>query len=620
MDHHLLQVVALLTLIAFGGTSWSIEACSPIDLEALMSFKNGIQKDTSGRLAKWIGASCCKWEGIVCENATFRVIQINLPGLISTDTDLSQTQMIGRISPSITLLSSLEIIDLGGLVGLSGAIPDTIGLHLPKLQKLYLYGNNLTGPIPESIGKFPNLQELALQENKLWGSIPMSLGSLQGLKRLLLYSNKLSGIIPDSLGNLINLTELDAHDNALVGNIPNSVGEMKALTKLDLSNNFLSGKMPSSLTNLTAISVLYLNTNSLEGTIAFPSRSGEMSSLGFLRLHNNLLGGNIPSNIGYLVSLQRLSLSNNKLEGALPSSLGNLVSLTELYLSGNFLSDQIPKSLGQLSRLIMLNISRNLIEGPLPQEISSLQNLQTLDLSFNHLQLSAIPKWMANMSSLSNVYLAGCGIQGQIPDFFQTTNSPIQELDLSVNILSGSIPSWIGSLSQLYLLNLSGNSLYSDIPDSFRNLQDLGVLDLHSNRLTGSIAPVFEIEQGIFGGSLKFVDLSENSFSSGIEEIGGGQLSIQFLNLSHNHLEGRLHIPEVLANLTSLKILKLQENLFTGKIPNGFLKLLKLKELNVSNNHLEGEIPEGKPLVDFPESSYSGNKGLCGKPLGPCKL
>ena len=75
----------------------------------------------------------------------------------------------------------------------------------------------------------------------------------------------------------------------------------------------------------------------------------------------------------------------------------------------------------------------------------------------------------------------------------------------------------------------------------------------------------------------------------------------------------------MLANLTSLERLKLQENHFTGKIPNEFLKLLKLKELNLSNNLLEGEIPEGKPLTDFPGSTYSGNKGLCGKPLNPCK-
>jgi hypothetical protein len=79
-------------------------------------------------------------------------------------------------------------------------------------------------------------------------------------------------------------------------------------------------------------------------------------------------------------------------------------------------------------------------------------------------------------------------------------------------------------------------------------------------------------------------------------------------------------LPEALANVSSLEKLKLQKNHFTGRIPVGFLKLKKLKELDLSDNLLAGEIPAGKPLTDFPQSSYSGNKGLCGKPLSPCKV
>lgn len=90
------------------------------------------------------------------------------------------------------------------------------------------------------------------------------------------------------------------------------------------------------------------------------------------------------------------------------------------------------------------------------------------------------------------------------------------------------------------------------------------------------------------------------------------------LDLSYNKLG--FNLPEALGDLSLLETLKLQENHFSGNIPNGFLKLRKLKELDLSHNLLVGEIPLGKPLSDFPESSYSGNKGLCGKPLTPCKL
>lgn len=316
--------------------------------------------------------------------------------------------------------------------------------------------------------------------------------------------------------------------------------------------------------------------------------------------------------------------------------------MTELYLNGNQLSGQIPKSISQLSQLIFLSIGRNQIEGPLPSGMFSLQNLQTLDLSFNLLNLSSIPMWMAELPSLSRVYLAGCGIKGKIPEFFRTTPSPLQELDLSVNHLSGSIPAWIGSLTQLYSLNLSRNSLVSSIPETITNLQDLGLLDLHSNKLTGSISQVFKIGQRFPDGSLTYIDLSDNGFSSGIELTGGGgQTGIRFLNLSRNVLEGQIPVsvgrlrslrsldlsynklgyvlPGSLANESSLETLKLQNNRFTGRIPSEYLKLKKLKELDLSHNLLVGEIPAGKPLSDFPESSFSGNRGLCGKPLTACR-
>jgi Leucine-rich repeat (LRR) protein len=220
------------------------------------------------------------WNGIfleLAESCLIRIMFDHISGFISNDKGLFQTQMTVWISPSIVFLTSLEVIDLGGLISLSGTIPPTIGLHLKNLQNLYLYGNILTGSIPENIGVAKSSRTSSAGKPALWVYIPLSIGRRKNLKRLLLYSNQFSGIILYSIENMRNLVELDVHDNALTGKIPNKVGQMQALEKLDLSNNFLSGKVPSSLTNLTVISVLYLDTNYLEGTIPFPSRPGEMS-------------------------------------------------------------------------------------------------------------------------------------------------------------------------------------------------------------------------------------------------------------------------------------------------------------------------------------------------------
>ncbi|XP_006357230.1 LRR receptor-like serine/threonine-protein kinase GSO1 [Solanum tuberosum] len=635
MASQLLCFLVLLTLT----TICKSKSCHPNDLKGLQDFKSGIHSDTSGRLSKWIGRNCCKWEGIFCSNVTKRVVSISLPGLYTSDDAPIQSAMEGELSPSITLINYLEVINIGDLLGITGKIPSSIGLHLPNLRKLNFVRNRFTGALPESICMLSKLEELYLQENGFSGFIPWCIGGVKNLRRMDVHSNKLSGVIPESITKLKKLESLCLEENFLTGDIPENIGNLQELKEVDLSNNSLTGIIPRSISRLKFMSVLYLNSNQLEGDIPLPSKPGKLSSLSFVRLQNNQLSGTIPSSIGYLTSLQRVSLANNQLKGSIPSSIGNLKLLEMLYLSCNQLSGQLPRSIGGISELIYLSISHNMIEGPLPREISSLSNLQSLDLSFNRLNMSTIPKWLMQLPSLSQIYLAGCEIHGEIPDYIPKS---LLELDLSANHLSGRIPAWIGSFSQIYSLNLSKNKFVSEIPSTVTNLDILGVLDLHSNKLDGSVNAVFQIKSRFAEGSLTYLDLSDNNFSSGVEQIGmGGQQHIQHLNLSHNFLKGRLptsvgtlktlqtldlsynglgaNLPTSLANVTVLERLMLHKNQFTGRIPEEFLKLNKLKELNLSDNLLEGKIPYGKPFLDFPQSSFSGNRGLCGKPLLPCK-
>ncbi|MDM8561450.1 hypothetical protein [Candidatus Parabeggiatoa sp. HSG14] len=152
----------------------------------------------------------CKWKGVSCENG-----HVTLIGL--------------------------------GLNQLSGSIPESIG-KLRNLKSLDLWGNQLSGPIPESIGNLENLKNLDLAINKLSGPIPESIGNLENLKSLDLKNNQLSGPIPESIGNLGNLTELDLKSNQLSGPIPESIGNLDNLTRLYVSGNkFSCDEIPSSL-------------------------------------------------------------------------------------------------------------------------------------------------------------------------------------------------------------------------------------------------------------------------------------------------------------------------------------------------------------------------------------
>ena len=209
--------------------------------------------------------------------------------------------------------------------GLTGSIPDTIG-QLINLQALYLYGNQLTGSIPDLSG-LTSLQYLYLNDNQLTGSIP-DLSGLESLVELALYNNQLTGYIPD-LSDLTSLTYLDLERNKLTGTIPDLSG-LTSLQELWLSDNQLTGSIPD-LSGLESLVYLYLYDNQLTGSI--PDLSG-LTSLLRLYVSNNKLSGPIPDNLP-----AGAYLNDNEFTGQIPASLASLTWPTDrpLTLSGNYL-------------------------------------------------------------------------------------------------------------------------------------------------------------------------------------------------------------------------------------------------------------------------------------------
>lgn len=98
--------------------------------------------------------------------------------------------------------------------------------------------------------------------NELTGPVPFSVGGLQNFATIYLYHYSLNGIIPSSLYNLISSEVIYLSEKKLTGSISSCIFELVNLTKVSLSSNNLSGNVELYMfTELKSLEVLDLSYN-----------------------------------------------------------------------------------------------------------------------------------------------------------------------------------------------------------------------------------------------------------------------------------------------------------------------------------------------------------------------
>ncbi|KAG1342682.1 brassinosteroid LRR receptor kinase BRL2 [Cocos nucifera] len=614
------------------------------DGEALLLFKNSIQKDPNGVLSSWqLNRNPCSWYGVSCNLG--RPTQLNLSGCNLSGTlsfySLSSLDMLSvlnlsnnvfYINSSTSLLQlphALKQLDLSS-AGVVGLIPEEFPSIYPNLMHLNLSHGNLTGSLPENLlAKSENLQVFDLSFNNLSSGISgLKFGnSCKSLLYMDLSVNNIIDIIPSSLADCTNLKTLNLSFNALVGEIPQAFSELRNLEKLDLSHNHLTGSIPYGLANACgSLQQLKLSNNNISGSI--PDSFYSCYSLQLLDLANNNISSPFPNHVlQNLVSLESLLLSNNFISGPFPSSISACKRLRIADFSSNKITGVLPPDICSSESLLEeLQVPDNLITGQLPPQLSNCSHLRTIDLSINYLQ-GIIPPEFGLLKNLEHLMLWFNGLHGQIPAELGRC-SQLRNLILNNNFIGGDIPvelfncgklEWIsltsngitgrilpefGWLSRLAVLQLANNSLSGEIPKELGNCRSLVWLDLNSNHLTGEIPPRLGRQLGakalsgiLSGNTLAFVRNVGNSCKGvgGLLEFAGirPERLLQVPTLKTCDFT-RLYSGAALSDWThyqTLEYLDLSYNELHGSIPEEFGDMVVLQVLDLAHNKLTGVIP-----------------------------
>ncbi|XP_022734190.1 putative receptor-like protein kinase At3g47110 [Durio zibethinus] len=407
---------------------------------------------------------------------------------------------------------------------LSGNIPSSIG-KCNNLQYWSLARNQFTGLIPISIGNLTMLKVVDLAGNKLEGNFP-PMTTVRRLERLLLWGNNLSGNILNSISNASLLKDLELQYNFFSGIIPNSLGNLRHLELLEISHNHLTTKPAthgwsflSSLANCKKLITLSVSGNPLHGIL--PTYIGNLStSLQNFYAAGCELQGHIPLEVGNLSNLFLLDLSDNKISGSIPVTIGGLRNFQALNLEINELQEPIPQNICSLQRLFYLGLSYNKLEGPMPTCLGNLTSLRILILGSNKLS-STIPSTLWSLKDILTIDLSSNYLSSSHPLDIGYLRA-LTYLNLSRNLVMSDISSTIGSLETLVSLDLSNNKFQGHIPESFGGLISLESLDLCNNNISGVIPK--SLEKLL---NLKYFNVSYNRLEGEIPNGG------QFRNFSN---------------------------------------------------------------------------------------
>lgn len=236
------------------------------------------------------------------------------------------------------------------------------------------------------------------------------------------------------------------------------------------------------------------------------------------------------------------------------------------------------------NKILGFNLIGFNLTGTLPTELAALPLLQSISMPFNLLS-GTIPPEYAKLRNLIQLELHGNTLTGSIPvEFFDIGSLALQNFNVGENMLSGTLDTRIGLMTDLKGLHIFQNNFVGSFPSEVANLNSLSFIRVHENEFAGPLPTVlgnlWQVSEFMF---------DDNRFSGTIPSELGQLSRLQFLFLAGNNFTGT--IPDELYSLSRLKTFELQQNSLTGTLSTLIGQLTDLINIIVSNNELTGTIP-----------------------------
>ncbi|KAJ0975809.1 hypothetical protein J5N97_017774 [Dioscorea zingiberensis] len=476
----------------------------------------------------------------------------------------------------------------------------------------------LGGEISPSLLRLQHLNHIDFSRNDFYGArIPSFISQFKELRYLNLSGTNFMGPIPTSLGNLSNLQTLDLSDNDF--DPYNESSDHQWLSHLTSLQHFVmngvnfgnsSRSLFLALNKLPSIKEISLSNCELESIpLSIPHLN--FSTLSILDLFGNHINFSGCSWVFNLKTLEYLDLSFNLLQYPEFTTFLTYPFSFSGEIRGELNKMSISESIGSLCGLetldlSWLNITQGLVELGVVFSGCLMDSLTHLHLRHAHLE-GDIPDWMGDIKNLKVLDLSDNLLSGSVPSFLVRLSSSLEKLLLLKNELKGTIPKEIGELEELVHLDLSGNQLSGVVSEAhFAQLKKLEILDVSGNSLVFNVSsnwvPPFLLEE---------LRIRSCSVGPGFPTWLRTQHKLNSLDMSYTGITGT--IPDWFWNLTTHNLtsnLLLSHNQIEGMIPKS-LNFTNMDYLDLSSNRFEGPLPEFhsskfNSILDLSNNSFSG--------------